>query len=137
MVHALKEAHRVLKPNGILLDLRPAAQHRRVGLGEGKRWRQVGVMRESFDDDYAADRAVQQVMREGLFHREARYEFDLDRVMDTLQDCRDWLEDFSTEKLPSHEWLYRRVERALAKKQDGVKIVVRGLLKLSALMKAG
>jgi len=57
--------------------------------------------------------------------------------MDTLPDFRDWLEDFSTEKLPSHEWLYRRVERALAKKQDGVKIVVRGLLKLSALMKAG
>ena len=34
MVHALTEAHRVLKPSGLLIDMRPAAKHRRAGLGE-------------------------------------------------------------------------------------------------------
>jgi len=133
MVHALREAHRVLKPNGILLDLRPAAKHRRAGLGEGKGWQLVGVMRENFGDDRAADHAVSQVVSQGLFHREAQYEFDLDRVMDTIPDFRAWLDDFSTEKLPSHEWLYQRVERALAKKQTDIKIVVRGSLRLTVL----
>ena len=135
MVHALREAHRVLKPNGILLDLRPAATHRRAGLGEGKDWQLVGVMRENFGDDLAADRAVSQVVSTGLFHREAHYDFDVDRVMDTLHDFRAWLDDFSVDKLPSHEWLYKRVERALAKRRTGTKVVVRGLLRLIVLRK--
>jgi hypothetical protein len=137
MVHALTEAHRVLKPDGLLIDMRPAAKHRRAVLGEGKRWRFVGAMREKFDDDIASDRAVRQVMREGLFRREARTEINIDRVMDTLQDFRAWLDDFSTDKLPSHDWLYRKVERALTKEPDGTKITVRGPLKIGVLIKIG
>lgn len=135
MVHALTEAHRVLKPNGILIDLRPAARHRRAGLGEGKGWKQVGVMRENFDDDIASDRAVKQIIREGLFRQEKFVKFDLDRVMDTLQDFRAWLDDFSTDKLPSHDWLYQRVERALDRTRPGTKITVRGPLRLGAMRK--
>jgi hypothetical protein len=137
MVHALNEAHRVLKANGILLDIRPAAKHRRAGLGEGKGWRSIGAMQEKFDDDNAADRAVDQVMREGKFLREFQIEFDLDRVMDTLQDFRAWLDDFSTDKLPAHDWLYRKVEQSLAKEPDGTKITVRGPLKIGVLRKIG
>lgn len=133
MVHALTEAHRVLKPNGLLLDLRPAASHRRAGVGEGKRWTQVGVMRENFDDDIASDRAVKQVIREGWFTQEKLIEFELDRVMDTLPDFRAWLDDFSTDKLPSHDWLYQRVERALEKKRAGTRIAVRGLMRLRVM----
>jgi len=137
MVHALTEAHRALKPNGILLDIRPAAKHRRAGLGKGKGWRSVGSMREKFDDDVASDRAVRQAVREGYFRRASQTEINIDRVMDTLQDFRAWLDDFSTDKLPSHEWLYRKVERTLAKERDGIKITVRGPLKIGVLRKIG
>ena len=135
MVHALTEAHRVLKPNGWLIDLRPAAKHRRAGLGEGKRWRFVGAMREKFDDDSASDRAVRQVLRKKLFHRESQIEFNLDRVMDTLQDFWAWLDDFSTDKIPTHDWLYQKVEHELAKEPVGTKITVRGPLKIGVLRK--
>ena len=135
MVHALQEAHRVLQSDGLLLDLRPAAVHRRAGLGAGRRWRLVGVMREPFADDRAADRAVNLVIRQGLFHREARDEFILDRVMDSLQDFRAWLDDFSANTFPSHDWLYQRLERALGTRQPGTQIVVRGLVKLGVLRK--
>jgi hypothetical protein len=137
MVHALTEAHRVLKSNGILIDVRPGAKHRRAGLGEGKSWRFVGAMREPFDDDIAADRAVGQVVHEGLFRRESWIEFGLDRVMATLQDFRAWLDDFPSDKIPSHDWLYRKVERALAKKPVSTKITVRGPLKIGLLRKIG
>jgi hypothetical protein len=137
MVHALKEAHRVLKPESTLLDLRPAPTHRRVGIGEGENWQQVGVMRETFGDDRAADRAVWQTIGKGLFERQGQSEFDLDRVMDTLEDFRLWLEDFSPEKMPSHEWLYQRVERALNRMITRPKIVARGTVKLAVLRKLG
>src|SRR4030095_9300804 len=95
MVHALQEAHRVLKPSGSLIDLRPAPKHRRVGLetADGG-WQLVGVMREKFDDDRAANRAVAQVVRKGLFRRTTSVEFDLARVMDTPDDFREWLDGF-------------------------------------------
>jgi SAM-dependent methyltransferase len=136
MVHALHEAHRVLKSNGILIDLRPALKHRHAGLGEGAGFRPLGVMREDFADDRAANRAVTQVLREGLFRRESRIEFDLDRVMDSLEDFREWLDEFgSLGKLPSHEWLFKRLERAVTKLGGQHKITVRGPLLLGVLRK--
>ena len=136
MVHALTEAHRVLKVNGILIDLRPSHKHRRAGLGEGKDWQMIGMMRENSDDDLAADRAVKQVIRKGLFRQESLVEFDLDRVMDTLSDLRAWLNDFNVNQLPTHKWLYQKVERALAKKTAVAKITVRGLMRLGVMIKS-
>ena len=132
MVHALREAHRVLRPGGIVADLRPAAKHRRVGLGKGRRWRQVGVMREAFDKDRAADRAVAELLRAGLFRRGARAEFLVDREMDTMDDFQAWLKDFGQRRpLASHEWLIAKLRRALAIKK--ATIVGRGLVRLQLL----
>ena len=67
MVHALHEAHRVLKPGGLLLDLRPGAVHRRIGLEMDGEYLQVAVMGEKLDDDYAANRAVTEAIEKKLF----------------------------------------------------------------------
>src|SRR4249920_1284855 len=121
MVHALREAHRVLRPDGILLDMRPAPRHRRVGLGRDRRWRQVGVMRESFDKDRAANRAVAEVLRASLFRRGAHAEFVVDREMDTLEDFLTWLRDFGQRRpIASHEWLIQKLKRALAAKEETI-----------------
>ena len=134
MVHALREAHRVLRPGGLLIDLRPAAKHRRVGLGEGRGWRLTGVMRETFDEDRAADGAVARVLRDGLFRLEARAKFPLDRVMDRMEDFRTWVSEFGQRRaLASHEWLVRRLERALATRRRPARIVGRGPMTLQVL----
>jgi len=134
MVHALRQAHRLLKPDGVLIDLRPAAKHRQIGLGEGKRWKFVAWMREDLTDDRAANRSVRRAAALGLFEAEAKTEFDLDRVMDTLDDFREWMSDFPSGKLPPEdERLYGRVERALAKVRPGTRIVARGPLSLVVL----
>ena len=135
MVHALREAHRVLRPGGIVMDLRPAAKHRRIGLGRGRGWRLAGVMRESFDKDHAADRAVADVVRAGLFDRGASVELAVDREMDTLDDFLGWLKEFGGRRpLASHAWLIDKLNRRLAARN--APIVVRGILKLQVLQKA-
>src|SRR5438876_1412902 len=94
MVHALLEAHRVLKPDGLVLDLRPAAVHRRVGVTQADGYRFSWVMRETFDDYRAADRAVAQVTNEGRFRAKRRTRFPCYRIMDTLDEFQEWLTDF-------------------------------------------
>lgn len=136
MVHALHEAQRVLRPNGLLVDLRPAAVHRRVGVTQADLYRPLGVMREKFDDDRAADRAVTQVEREGRFKAEGRTRFACHRIMDSLDEFQEWLAEFvNLGKLPSHDWLVQRVERALDVTGGKTGIVVSGPLVLRVLRK--
>lgn len=138
MVHALREAHRVLNPNGILIDLRPAAVHRRVGIAHHSRYQQLGTMREPLDDDRAANRAIAHVLRAGLFQAEWRTQFDCRRVMDSLDDFRIFLDEFVTLSdlpLPPHDWLIQRVQRALNAARGQKKIVVRGPLVMRVLRK--
>src|SRR5215813_15198347 len=134
MVHALHEARRVLRPDGLLLDLRPAAVHRRVGLMQAERYRPVGIMRETFDDDRAADRAVLAVKGEGLFKVESRAVFTCNRTMDSLDEFQEWLANFvKLTKQSPHDWLVRRVEQALAVTGGKARVVVSGPLVLRVL----
>lgn len=134
MVHALKEAHRILKPEGILIDLRPGPAHRRLGIGEGRGWRPVGRLHEILDDDYAANAAVARVLREGFFRRKSRQVFLLDRVMDRVEEVRDWIADFDQRRnLPSHTAVLRRLQLRLQHSKRPAKISVRGPMQLAVL----
>ena len=134
MVDALREAHRVLRPDGLLVDLRPAAVHRRVGVADADGYRLRWVMRENFDDDRTADRAVAHVLSEGLFKTAGRMRFPCYRVMDALAEFQEWLTDFVQKgEFPSHDWLVRRLAGELGKSPAKTRIVVRAPLILQAL----
>ena len=88
-------------------------------------------MRETFDDDRAADRAVTQVEGEGRLKAEGRTVFACNRIMDSLDEFQEWLADFvKLGNLPSHDWLVRRVERALDVAGGKARVVVSGPLVL-------
>ena len=136
MVHALNEAQRVLQPNGILFDLRPAPVHRRVGIQSAAGVQEIGAMREDLTDDYAANRAVRQVIREGLFRSEKFTQFNCNRVMDGLKEFQTWLLEFTTlgrERSSAHDWLSERVERAYHAIPGRNKIIVHSPLMLRRL----
>jgi hypothetical protein len=136
MVHALHEAQRVLKPDGRLIDLRPTHTHRRVGISRAGIHQPIGIMREKFDDDLAADRAVAQVLHERSFKIEGSIQFNCNRVMDTFKEFKDWLTELTVLKdMPSHEWLLDKVNRALMEKPGKFKIVCSIPLKLQVLRK--
>ena len=134
MVHALHEAQRVLQLNGILFDLRPAPVHRRVGLRSDAGYAAIGVMRESFEDDYFANRAVKQVLREGLFKSERYIEFNCNRVMDTFKEFHAWMADFiDLGRMPSQNKLLKLVEQAYHETPGRKKIIVSAPLMLRKL----
>jgi hypothetical protein len=136
MVHALHEANRVLKRGGVLIDLRPAPVHRRVGIEANGDFSLVAKMNETFDDDYAANRAVAEVIREGILKPQSRLQFDCKRVMDSRKDFRLWMDDFIiTAGLPSQETLIQKVERAYTSTSGRKRIVARAPLILQVLLK--
>jgi hypothetical protein len=138
MVHALHEAQRVLQLNGILFDLRPAPVHRRVGIQSAAGYREIGVMRENLEDDYAANRAVKQVLREGLFNSERFVQFNCNRVLDSLNEFRIWLADFEERgRIPAQVQLLDRVERAYPTIPGRKKIIVSAPLMLRRLRNLG
>ena len=67
MVDALRAAHRALRPNGILVDLRPDGSRDPRVIVHGRVSGHVRPHEEVAADDQAADAAVATVVREGSF----------------------------------------------------------------------
>jgi hypothetical protein len=136
MVHALDEAHRVLKSDGLLIDLRPAPVHRRVGIEVEGQFRQLARMNESLIDDFTANRAVAEVLRERRFKAISRTQFSCNRVMQ-FKDFKGWLADFPVDRAALQERLIQTVERAFASENKRGRLVVKGPLILNVLRKLG
>jgi hypothetical protein len=93
-------------------------------------------MNEKFDEDYAADRAVAEVIQEGIVKLQSRLKFDCKRAMGSRKDFRLWMDDFvRIAGLPSQESLIQKVERAYQATSGRKRIVVRAPLILRVLQK--
>lgn len=136
MVHVLREAHRVLKPDGLLLDLRPGPVHRRIGIEADGHYEQLAIMGEKLDDDLAANRAVAEMIRAGLFKSISRSQFNCNRIM-PLKDFKDWLADFANDRADPHERLIQTLTQAYKLKGKRKRIVAKGPLVLKILRKVG
>ena len=132
MVHALEQAWRVIKPGGLLLDLRPAPVHRRVGIEVYGSFHQVAVMREKLDDDFAADQAVKEVLRRQLFRRLSRSQFDCTRGM-LLKDFKPWLQGVTIHVQANADSLVEAVAKAYRSLPGRKRVVTRGPLLLNIL----
>lgn len=138
MVHALDQAHRVLRPRGYVADLRPDSGTRRLPdvycLIDGQRLRAGSVQETMKIEDYAAaDRAVAWVAERGLFGVVVRQRFRFRYYFDSP----DLLEEFLAEN-----WIgarlaadVRRRIRAVCRLDPSARLTIDEPVQLTVLAK--
>jgi hypothetical protein len=100
MVHALEEIHRVLKPTGMLIDLRPIADRwpvEVVASGEILAAGRVSDLKQGLEDDEAANQAMDTAARAGWFLCEREEHFALNIYWDTPTEMQQYIEEEWTE----------------------------------------
>lgn len=96
MVHALREVHRVIAPNGILLDLRPLDERWPVEIESAREIQQVGRLLDSelaVESDLASNRAMEQAAAEKLFVREQEEFFPFFYYWDTPNEMQTFIDE--------------------------------------------
>jgi hypothetical protein len=95
MVHALKEIHRVLVEEGVLIDLRPLEDRWRVEVFSARETRLTGTMTDlpaGLEDDSAANQAMAEGDRQGWFLREKEELFSIHYIWDTPSEMEEWID---------------------------------------------
>ncbi len=99
MVHALREIHRVLVPDGILLDIRPLNDRWHVEVVSGRGAQETGRVDDLIEPlhaDAASNKAMQEVEARGWFQREEQELFPFFYSWDTPSEFQEFVaEDWS------------------------------------------
>lgn len=96
MVHALSEIHRVLIPNGILIDLRPILDHWQIEVASAREVQITGRMQDfqrGLEDDAAANQAMREAETNGGFEREREEFFPLIYSWDSPSEMDEWIKE--------------------------------------------
>jgi len=96
MVHALDEIGRVVKPGGILIDLRPVEANWPVEVSSASGYEAAGRLSDlptAVADDAAAFRAMRDAEDRGWFIKEKEEEFAFFYYWDTPSEMKEFMED--------------------------------------------
>ncbi|MEW6405880.1 MAG: hypothetical protein AB1649_29155 [Chloroflexota bacterium] len=95
MVHALDEIRRVLKPRGILLDVRPVEDRWSVEVASSKDFKVAGCLVDmpvGIEDDTAAFRAMAEAESRGWYVKEEEEQFAFFYYWDTPSEMKEFME---------------------------------------------
>ena len=133
MVHALQEIHRVLKPHGILIDLRPLADRWPIevtSLSKTEEAVRVSDLPEGLEQDRSADRAIQEGMAQNWYRIEASENFPFFYYWDSPKEMQEYVqeewEDFA--RIEEQQWSTIRSMWAVANADARLRIRVKMLI---------
>jgi hypothetical protein len=110
MVHALKEVWRVLKPGGVLIDLRPISVDVPLFILTTTGWKSAGLPDQSPDriHDLAANRAIRNVVNDGLFIRLKQEYFATKYYWKNLKELKSDVENYWKEDIIVSKEIWQR-----------------------------
>ena len=140
MVDALSRAHRWLRPDGRLIDLRPATELvARVSVGDADAgWSEAGLLtiEHTRRQRYAAaDIALQLALDRGWFALEVETSFEFARYADSADELRDYIAEKWRETRMGPETHARAVE--LLKNRPGGRVRLTERVGIRALTPGG
>ena len=138
MVHALSEIHRVLKPNGTLLDLRPLEDSWSVEVVSSAGWQASGRLSDmpiGIADDAAANDAMREVESRGWFIQKKIEEFPFFYYWDTPSEMKEFMEDEWEDFEKLEEELYRKTAAMWASSNADARVRVRVKMLIAAWKK--
>jgi len=93
MVHALREACRVLRPGGLLIDLRPIVSHPPVDVLGGDQAAPAGRLDDSSDsaDAAACEKALRQALEQGWLQPHETDDFTYSMYWDTPEQMLEYV----------------------------------------------
>ncbi len=120
MVHALEEIRRLLKPDGVLINILPDSEGSLIKALQGGRILFAERRRETCDEDELhAEEAVAQVVEQDLFVVDRSAEFDFLRYATSVRELRAcWKEEWAYDDSPREEAVVAREEYLFAQVEE-------------------
>lgn len=140
MVHALEEIRHTLKPNGILIDLRPIENNWSVEVVSSAGWQAAGSLTDlprGVADDAAANQAMREAESKEWFFKKTEEEFSFFYYWDTPSEMKEFMENEweNFEKL--EEAVYRRTSALWASSNADARVRVRVKMLITKWEKRG
>ena len=142
MVHALEETRRLLKLDGVLVNILPFPEGYLIEVHYDGRILFAERKRETFSEDVLrAEAAIKRVLDRGLFVIDQKDEFDFLTYGSSVSEVRAyWEEQNAYEEEPKakdilarEEYLYAQVEEILDELGEGAEVVFRERVRIARL----
>lgn len=143
MVHALKQIHRLLQPDGVLIDIRPHPEGAFITLYQEDRVLFSERKRDyDSEDQLAADRAIAEVLQQGLFDRDRSIEFVFNTHASSVPELRQYWEEivvaFDDEEqepaqLAREDRIFNQVEQLMSASSDWTTVAMRERCRMARL----
>ena len=128
MVHALDEIRRTLKPNGILIDLRPVESNWSVEVVSSAGWQAAGRLSDlptAVEDDEAAFNAMRAAESNGWYSKKEEKEFAFFYYWDTPSEMKEFMEDEWEDFEKLEEDVYKKTSSLWALSNADARVRVR------------
>ena len=128
MVHALDEIRRTLKPNGILIDLRPVEANWSMEVVSSAGWQVSGRLSDlpaAVADDEAAFNAMRAAESNGWYSKKEEKEFAFFYYWDTPSEMKEFMEDEWEDFEKLDEDVYKKTSSLWASSNADARVRVR------------